>query len=118
MANRTAVLTKEAPAPSPHLSQAIVCNGMVYCSGSFGIDPVTRKLVGDAYEQTVRSIPASLDGSVLTPITETISEKSQRNSKGSWYRHSEHCQSEHFRQQHGSLCQRQQSLPRGFLWHT
>ncbi|VUC36346.1 unnamed protein product [Clonostachys rosea] len=56
MASRTAVLTKEAPAPSPHLSQAIICNGMVYCSGSFGIDPVTKKLVGDAYEQTKQSL--------------------------------------------------------------
>lgn len=50
----TAVFTKDAPAPSPHLSQAIICNGMVYCSGSLGVHPETRALAGDAYEQTVR----------------------------------------------------------------
>lgn len=55
--SRTAVFTKEAPPPSPHLSQAIICNGMVYTSGSIGIHPETKKLAGDAYEQTVRLRP-------------------------------------------------------------
>lgn len=51
--SRIPILSKAAPAPSPHLSQAIICNGMVYCSGALGIHPQTRKLAGGAYEQTV-----------------------------------------------------------------
>ncbi|KAH7066531.1 Endoribonuclease L-PSP/chorismate mutase-like protein [Paraphoma chrysanthemicola] len=54
--SRTPVLSKEAPAPSPHLSQAIVYNGMVYCSGALGIHPQTRKLAGGAYEQTKQAL--------------------------------------------------------------
>ncbi|KAF2015200.1 Endoribonuclease L-PSP [Aaosphaeria arxii CBS 175.79] len=54
--SRVPILTREAPAPSPHLSQAIVCNGMVYCSGALGIHPVTRKLAGSAYEQTKQAL--------------------------------------------------------------
>lgn len=38
------VLTTEAPAPIPVLSQAIVYNGIVYCSGQVGADPKTGKL--------------------------------------------------------------------------
>jgi enamine deaminase RidA (YjgF/YER057c/UK114 family) len=52
--SRTAVFTKGAPPPSPHLSQAIICNGMVYTSGSLGVHPETKKLASGAYEQTVR----------------------------------------------------------------
>ncbi|KAJ2968936.1 hypothetical protein NQ176_g8931 [Zarea fungicola] len=52
----TAVFSKDAPAPSPHLSQAIICNGMVYCSGSLGVHPETRALAGDAYEQTKQAL--------------------------------------------------------------
>ncbi|KAH7380705.1 Endoribonuclease L-PSP/chorismate mutase-like protein [Pyrenochaeta sp. MPI-SDFR-AT-0127] len=54
--SRIAVLTKEAPTPSPHLSQAIICNGMVYCSGALGIHPQTRQIAGNAYEQTKQAL--------------------------------------------------------------
>jgi len=45
MAPKEAVLTENAPAPMPFFSQAIKCQGMVYCSGSIGMDPKTSKLV-------------------------------------------------------------------------
>lgn len=54
MAPAKAVLTKNAPAPIPQLSQAVVYNGMVYCSGSLGIDPATGKMVeGTVKDRTV-----------------------------------------------------------------
>lgn len=54
MPTRTAVSTPNAPAPLPFFSQAIVCNGMVYCSGSIGIDPETQALVeGGVGDRTV-----------------------------------------------------------------
>lgn len=57
MALRTGILTTDAPAPSPHLSQAIIHNGTVYCSGSFGMDPQTRELADGPYHQTVCPFP-------------------------------------------------------------
>ncbi|KAF9893677.1 hypothetical protein FE257_009845 [Aspergillus nanangensis] len=52
---KSAVLSKEAPAPSPLMSQGVICNGMVYCSGSLGIDPKTNEFVeGDT--QALRNL--------------------------------------------------------------
>lgn len=45
MPQKEAVSTDKAPAPLPFFSQAIKCQGMVYCSGSIGVDPATKKLV-------------------------------------------------------------------------
>ena len=46
MSNKlTKVLTAGAPKPRSSISQAIVCNGMVYCSGATGVDPKTGKMV-------------------------------------------------------------------------
>ncbi|KPM41132.1 hypothetical protein AK830_g5387 [Neonectria ditissima] len=57
MASRTAVLSKNAPAPSPLMSQAIICNGMVYCSGSLGTDPATDKFVeGDTSARAAQAL--------------------------------------------------------------
>lgn len=42
---RTAVVTAAAPAALPFLSQAITCQGMVYCSGQLPIDPSTGEVV-------------------------------------------------------------------------
>ncbi|KAK1142153.1 hypothetical protein N8T08_008079 [Aspergillus melleus] len=54
---KTAVLSPDAPAPSPLMSQAVICNGMVYCSGSLGIDPKTNKFVeGDAADRTTQAL--------------------------------------------------------------
>ncbi|KAL4878157.1 ankyrin repeat-containing domain protein [Aspergillus karnatakaensis] len=54
---KVAVLSPNAPAPSPLMSQGIVSNGMLYCSGSLGIDPKTGKFVdGDASDRTVQAL--------------------------------------------------------------
>lgn len=55
MPTKTPVLTSAAPPPLPGvLSQAITANGVVYCSGSLGVDPKTLKLVeGDIGARTV-----------------------------------------------------------------
>lgn len=45
MPQKEAVLTDKAPAPLPFFSQAIKCQGMVYCSGSVAVNPATGKLV-------------------------------------------------------------------------
>ncbi|RSM15532.1 hypothetical protein CDV31_004968 [Fusarium ambrosium] len=53
----TPVLSKDAPAPSPLMSQAVVYNGMVYCSGSLGIDPITGKFAtGSVADRTVQAL--------------------------------------------------------------
>jgi len=54
MPQKEAVLTDKAPPPLPFFSQAIKCQGMVYCSGSVGQDPKTGKLVeGSVSDRTV-----------------------------------------------------------------
>ncbi|CAG7956402.1 unnamed protein product [Penicillium salamii] len=56
------VLSQDAPAPSPLMSQGIISNGMIYCSGSLGLDPKTGKFVsGDASDRTVQAL-RNLDG--------------------------------------------------------
>lgn len=45
MPTRVAVRTDKAPPPLPFYSQAIICNGMVYCSGSLGMNPTTQVMV-------------------------------------------------------------------------
>ncbi|KAL1861242.1 hypothetical protein Plec18170_001757 [Paecilomyces lecythidis] len=54
---KTVVLSKDAPAPSPLMSQAIISNGVVYTSGSLGLDPKTGKFVdGDTSDRTVQAL--------------------------------------------------------------
>lgn len=51
--SRKQVLTDGAPKPIPVLSQALVHNSVVYCSGQTGVDPATGKLVeGDIKART------------------------------------------------------------------
>ncbi|KAF2169494.1 hypothetical protein M409DRAFT_36205 [Zasmidium cellare ATCC 36951] len=56
-----AVFTAEAPAPSPLMPQAVVQNGMVYCSGSLGIDPATNDFVKGTFQDRVRQSLANLE---------------------------------------------------------
>lgn len=53
---RTAAHTDKAPQPYGGLySQAVIANGVVYCSGIVAIDPETGKLIdGDVKAHTVR----------------------------------------------------------------
>ena len=45
-----------APAAIGPYSQAIVANGMVFCTGQVAIDPKTDKLVGDDIETQTRRV--------------------------------------------------------------
>ncbi|KAL9000175.1 MAG: hypothetical protein Q9169_001077 [Polycauliona sp. 2 TL-2023] len=73
---RRAVHTDRAPPPLPLFSQAIVCNGMVYCSGQIGTSPVTKQLVdggvGDRTAQALHNLFAVLEaaGSSLRNVVE------------------------------------------------
>ena len=61
MAPPTAVLTDKAPKPIPQLSQAVKYGGMVYCSGSLGVDPSTSKFVeGSVQDRTVCVSPSTV----------------------------------------------------------
>ena len=42
---RISSLSTKAPAPIPFISQAVTCNGFVFCSGSLGLDPATSEFV-------------------------------------------------------------------------
>ncbi|KAE8162434.1 Endoribonuclease L-PSP/chorismate mutase-like protein [Aspergillus tamarii] len=74
MPGKIAVLTPSAPAPMPVLSQGVIWNGMVYVSGSLGIDPSTGRFVegtvADRTDQIFRNISAILQaaGSNLANI--------------------------------------------------
>ena len=51
---KRAVQTDKAPAPLPFFSQAIICQGMVYCSGTIGMSPSTKQMVdGGVGDRTV-----------------------------------------------------------------
>ncbi|RYC54552.1 hypothetical protein CHU98_g11656, partial [Xylaria longipes] len=71
---KEAVSTPNSPAPLPQFSQAIKYNGMVYCSGSIGKDPVTKELAkGGVQPETrvaIKNISAVLEaaGSSLDNI--------------------------------------------------
>ncbi|KAL1983160.1 hypothetical protein VTN96DRAFT_410 [Rasamsonia emersonii] len=58
MSVKTPVFTEKAPKPLPGIySQAIIANGVVYCSGAVAIDPETGKLIdGDIKAHTHQCI--------------------------------------------------------------
>ncbi|EEP77989.1 endoribonuclease L-PSP [Uncinocarpus reesii 1704] len=57
MTEKRAVFTEKGAAPLPVFSQAVVHNGMIYCSGSIGLDPATKKVVeGGIGERTVQAL--------------------------------------------------------------
>ncbi|KAJ5930814.1 hypothetical protein N7466_006307 [Penicillium verhagenii] len=58
MSEKRAVLTKDAPPPLPGIySQAIVANGLVFCSGSVPMDATTGKIIdGDVKAHTHQCI--------------------------------------------------------------
>ncbi|KAL8708180.1 MAG: hypothetical protein Q9225_007642, partial [Loekoesia sp. 1 TL-2023] len=62
---KQAVRTQKAPPPLPFYSQAIICQGMVYCSGSIGVSPVTKQIVeggvGDRTAQALNNLSAVLE---------------------------------------------------------
>ncbi|KAL1962766.1 hypothetical protein VTN77DRAFT_9220 [Rasamsonia byssochlamydoides] len=58
MSVKTPVYTDKAPKPLPGIySQAIIANGVVYCSGAVALDPETGKLIeGDIKAHTHQCI--------------------------------------------------------------
>jgi 2-iminobutanoate/2-iminopropanoate deaminase len=54
--SRKEVSTAAAPAAIGPYSQAIGCDGFVFCSGQLGMDPVTGELSGDVEAQTERAL--------------------------------------------------------------
>lgn len=51
------ILTKDAPQPGGHYSQAVIHNGLVYVSGQLPLDPVTGLVVaGDITKQVERTL--------------------------------------------------------------
>jgi len=65
MPQKEAVSTDKAPPPLPFFSQAVKCQGMIYCSGSIGLDPKTLKLVeggvADRCAQSLANLSAVLN---------------------------------------------------------
>ncbi|MCJ1273080.1 hypothetical protein MMC21_000869 [Puttea exsequens] len=63
MPTRSAVSTNKAPAPLPVYSQAIICNGMVYCSGQIATNPETGVMVdgGIADRACLKNLQAVLE---------------------------------------------------------
>jgi 2-iminobutanoate/2-iminopropanoate deaminase len=54
---RSKVSTDSAPAAIGPYSQAIILDGMIYCSGQIGLDPASGQLVeGDVRAQTERAV--------------------------------------------------------------
>ena len=49
--------------PIGHYSQAVVANGFIFCSGTAGVDPKTKKLV-DGLENQIRQIFTNFQGSL------------------------------------------------------
>ena len=56
MTNRQAVSTDQAPAALGPYSQAIVAGGLVFCSGTAGIDPVTGAVPDGIEAQTEQAL--------------------------------------------------------------
>ncbi|MFA5312989.1 MAG: Rid family detoxifying hydrolase [Methanomassiliicoccales archaeon] len=54
------VMTGEAPKPVGPYSQAIVANGLVFCSGQIGIDPATGKLAEGGIENETEQVLENL----------------------------------------------------------
>ncbi|KAL8748143.1 MAG: hypothetical protein Q9184_007501 [Pyrenodesmia sp. 2 TL-2023] len=62
---KVAVRTQKAPPPTSLESQAIICQGMVICSGQIGVSPVTKQMieggVGDHTAQALNNLSAILE---------------------------------------------------------
>ena len=54
------VSTDKAPAAIGPYSQAVVTNGMVYCSGQVALNPEGDKIVGDSAAEQVKTVLSNL----------------------------------------------------------
>lgn len=118
MSPKTAVLTDKAPKPSPFLSQAVIHNGLIYCSGNMGKDPVTGKLVGGGVEARTVSLTAatSFCSILYLVILSNLAFAGANPSKlercsGSWRKQLEECaQGEYLLDFDEGLCRYEQGL--------
>lgn len=62
---KTIVHTDNAPAALGPYSQAVICNGMVYCSGQVGIVPGTGEFAGPTVEEQAEQVMLNMEA-VLT----------------------------------------------------
>jgi 2-iminobutanoate/2-iminopropanoate deaminase len=64
---RQVIATDKAPKPIANLSQATVCNGIVYMAGVSSRDPATAKVIGktieEQVERTMQNVKAILEAS-------------------------------------------------------
>jgi 2-iminobutanoate/2-iminopropanoate deaminase len=58
---RRAIETEKAPAPIGPYSQAVVANGVLYCSGQVPLDPGTGELTEGGVAEQARSCLENLD---------------------------------------------------------
>lgn len=54
------VYTSDAPEAIGPYSQAVIHNGIVYCSGQVGLDPATMEFVGDDVESQAKQVMKNL----------------------------------------------------------
>ena len=77
MSQLEVVRTERAPSAIGPYSQAIVCDGWVYCSGQVALDPKTGELTGmnvaEQTERALKNLAAVLDaaGSSLSLVVKT-----------------------------------------------
>ncbi len=58
--SHTAIATPDAPAAIGPYSQAIVHNGMIYCSGQIPLDPETGEMKGSTIEEETHQVMKNL----------------------------------------------------------
>ncbi len=58
--SHTAIASPDAPAAIGPYSQAIVHNGMVYCSGQIPLDPLTGEMKGATVEEQAHQVMKNL----------------------------------------------------------
>ena len=58
---RQAVETQGAPAPIGPYSQAVIANGVLYCSGQVPLDPASGELIEGGIAEQARRCLESLD---------------------------------------------------------
>jgi len=56
MSERKQVDSKDAPRANGHYSQAIICNGLVYCAGQTPVDPATGDIVAGFENQVHQTL--------------------------------------------------------------
>jgi len=55
------ISTPDAPQPAGHYSQGVVHDGLLYIAGQVPLDPATRELKVDSFEQQARQVFANME---------------------------------------------------------